>query len=227
MASTATQVIAKFRRTYPNCSATDAAELLTDVIKEMYSRLPIRNTSVNLNVTDGTQQYDLNAEFTKVHQVIYKPNANEENWVRLEATNTDKLDLTEPRWRADLAEGTPTHYYITSAVSSDSAKNQIGFLPIPDTTTSAGYPIVTIFGTVNAALTSSETMPDNLLNDNVIVFGMCYYWCLRIKNLPDIQLWENRYQNELTKTEVHLRGLNEAEDPQTIYTVASSLTRRA
>jgi hypothetical protein len=61
----------------------------------------------------------------------------------------------------------------------------------------------------------------------VIVFGMCYYWCLRIKNLEDIGLWENRYLNELTKNEVHLRSLNETDDPQTIYTVASSLSRRS
>ena len=227
MATTATNVIAKFRRTYPNCSSTDAQGLLEDVIKEIYSRIPVRNSSVNVNLTDGQQSYTLNAEITKIHQVIYKPNANEENWVRLDGTNTDKLDLTEPRWRTDLAEGAPTTYFITSSPSSDSAHNHIGFLPIPDPTTSGGYPIVTIFGTINATLSTSETMPENLLNDNVIVFGMCYYWCLRIKNLEDIGLWENRYLNELTKNEVHLRSLNETDDPQTIYTVASSLSRRS
>lgn len=227
MATTATNVIAKFRRTFPDCSTTDAALLLDDVLKGIYSRLPARNTSVDISLTDGTQEYDYNVDITRTQSVLFKETSDPSTWVRLEATNVDELNLKNPSWRSDDTEGSPTKYYVTSAVSSDTAKPVIGFLPIPDTTTSGGYPKVTAFVTQWASLTSSETMPSNFIDDHVIVFGMCYYWAIRSgRDVNEIGKWNKLYENELGRTEVHMRNLNENEDPMEIYSPIHTLTPR-
>lgn len=224
MASTATSVIAKFRTKYPDCSTADAQVILSDVIKEVYTRLQVRNKEITLNVTDGTREYDLDVDITAIHAVIYKPSSDETGWVVLEATNIDKLDATNPYWRTDLSEDDPIQYYVTSSTDTDSAKNVIGFIPIPDTTTSAGYPIVAIKSTHYAALTTSETMPTNLLNDHVLIYGMRYYYALD-RDEKTAELWESKFEKEMAKNENHLRSLSGDDDPTVLYSPVFTLTQ--
>ena len=226
MASTATVVIAKFNNRFPDCSSADAQVLLSDVIKEIYTRMQVRNKEVTLNVTDGTREYALDVDITAIQAVIYKPSSDESEWVILEATNTDKEDAINPYWRTDLTEDDPTKYYVTSATDTDTAKNVIGFIHIPDTTTSAGYPIVAIQCTHYAALTTSETMPSNLLNDNVLTYGMRYYYAIE-KGMDDkeISKWRTLYEDEIAKNTNHLRNLSGDDDPTIIYSPVYTLTQ--
>ena len=224
--STASVVIAKFQGRYPDCSSADAQVILSDVIKEIYTRMQVRNKEVTLNVTDGTREYALDVDITSIQAVIYKPSSDETGWVVLEATNLDKEDALNPYWRTDLSEDAPYKYYITSAVDTDTAKAMIGFIHIPDTTTSAGYPIVAIQCTHYAALTTSETMPSNLLNDHVLMYGMCYYFAID-RGLEDKEIgkWYKLYENEIAKNTNHLRGLSGDDDPTVIYSPVYTLTQ--
>ena len=224
MASSADTVIAKFRAKYPDCSTSDAQVILSDVIKEVYTRMQVRNKEITLNVTDGTREYALDVDITSIQTVIYKPSSDETGWIILEATNTDKLDALDPYWRTSLDEDDPTKYYITSTTDTDSAKNVIGFIDIPDTTTSAGYPIVAIQSTHYAALTGSETMPSNLLNDHVLMYGMRYYYSLD-RDEKMAEFWENKYEKEIAKNTNHLRGLSGDDDPTIMYSPVFTLTQ--
>ena len=226
MASSATTVIAKMRQIYPDCSTTDAQTLLEDVIKEIYLRLPARNTEIDISLTDGTQEYNFDVDVTRIQQVVFKETASVETWVRLDATNIDKLGMTEPDWRLSDTEGSPTTYYITSAVDSDTAKPMIGFLPIPDTTTAAGYPKVTCYVTKYAAISSSETMPSNFLNDKVVMYGMARDWAVLKNKDNDIAKWQKLFEMELAKNEVHMSNLYENENELTIAGPVFSLTKR-
>jgi len=223
-------VLDRFRHKYPECLATSgnysAQSLLSDVLKELYGRLPIiRQTEVTLNVTDGTREYAFDVDVTAIQEIIYKPTADETGWVVLSATNIDKLDASDPYWRTDLTEGPPDTYYIKGAPDSDTAKNMIGFIPIPDTTTSGGYPIVAMQVTKWAALTASETMPSNLLNDNVLVYGMRYYWAIERDDDNAIQKWKTLYEDEISKNAIHLRNLMGDDDPTYIASPVFTLTQ--
>lgn len=225
MPSTATELIAKFRTRYPDCTSANASTYLQDVLKELYGRLPIiRQTEVTINVTDGTREYDFDADATAIQEIIYKPSSDETGWIVLDATNVDKLDAEDPYWRTDLTEGTPYKYYIRGAVSSDTAKNVIGFIEIPDTMTSDGYPIVACQISKYAALTTSETMPSNLLNDWVLTSGMRYYYAQDIGNIEQSEYWRVRYEQEIAKNQNHLMNLMGDDDPMIILSPVFSLT---
>lgn len=224
MATTATNVIAKFRVRYPDCDTTTAQALLDDVLKEVYTRIDIRGKEITLDVTDGTREYDLNVDITSIKEVIYKPSSSETAWVVLRATNIDLLDAQNPYWRTDLTESAPTYYYVRGAASTDTAKNVIGFINIPPTTTSGGYPIIAIQCTQWAQVSTSETLPSNLLNDNVIVYGMRFYWAVE-KGLDDqIRKWKELYEDEIGKNAIHVRGLSGDDDPQYLYSPVFTLT---
>lgn len=224
MSSTATAVISKFRTRYPSCSATNASLYLQDVLKELYSRLDIRQVDITVSLTASTREYDLNVDVTAIQRAIYKPSADESGWVILSANNIYKLDHTEPSWRLNLTEGSPVTYYIRGVSSSDTAKNVIGFIPIPDTTTSSGYPNVTLVCTQYAEITGSEALPSNLLNDNVLLYGMYYYYSIDRDDAASENRWYKLYEHEIAKNAIHLRNLSGDQDPTTIYSPVHTLT---
>lgn len=225
MASTATEVIAKFRRTYPNCSTTDASSLLQDALYNIYTLLQLRNTEIQVSLTAGTREYDLDVNAANILSARYEVNANSTTWTRLDGTSTDELDMQEPNWRGYSTNSTPTRYYVTSAVNSDSAKNVIGFLPVPDTTTSASYPRVTLVITQYASLTSSETMPSNLLSDDVLVYYMCHKWAIRVNDDQSIGKWQALFDVELGRNQAHITRMSGNEDTIRFHLPTNTLTR--
>lgn len=225
MASTATEVIAKFRRTYPNCSTTDASGLLQDALYNIYTLLQLRNTEIQVSLTAGTREYDLDVNAANILSARYEVNATSTTWSRLEATNTDELDAHEPNWRGYSVNSVPTRYYVTSAVNSDSAKQVIGFLPRPDTTTTNSYPRVTLVITQYAALTGSEPMPSNLLSDDVIVYYMCHKWAVRINDDQAIGKWQALFDIEIGRNQAHITRMSGNEDSIRYFTPTNTLTR--
>jgi hypothetical protein len=165
MASTVTAILARFQRRFRQCEATYAQTLFDDAHRTILKKCEVRNTTRTITLTASTRQYDLNAAVFKVHEAYYETSSDPGDWTQLTETNLSKLVNKSPGWRAGATDSTPTLYYITSAVSTDTAKNQIGFDPIPDTTTSGGYPRVQLYVTEYAALSGSETVPENLLDE--------------------------------------------------------------
>ena len=76
-----------------------------------------------------------------------------------------------------------------------------------------------------AALTGSETMPSNLLNDNVLVYGMRYYWAIERDDDNAIQKWKTLYEDEISKNAIHLRNLMGDDDPTYIASPVFNLTQ--
>ena len=226
MASTANQVIAKFQRTYPDCSVTDAESLLQDALVTVYTGLQIRNTTSAISLTAGTQEYDLNVNATRIIAARYELSANQTTWSRLDATNIDRLNIEEPNWRSYSTNGSPSRYYVTSAASNDTAKSVIGFLPRPGTTSANSYPRVVIEITEFAGLTASETMPSNLPTDDVFVYYMCWKWAVRNNDEKSINKWNVLYASELGVAERFLAKQSENEDGMQFYGPVNKLTRR-
>jgi hypothetical protein len=177
MASTVNQIIARFQRRFRGVEASYALTLFDDAHRTILKKCEVRNTTRAITLTSGTRQYDLAASVYKVHEAYYERTSDAGTWTPIIETSLSKLAAVSQGWRARSAQSEPYFYYITSATSTDSGKNQIGFEPIPGTTSSGGYPRVVLYVTEYAALTGSETVPENLLDDSVYLDLMSESFC--------------------------------------------------
>jgi len=220
MASTVTQLLAKFARHYPECGSTRASQIFDDAHREINIRLRLRETVVSVNLTDGTQEYDLAATYQLIHSVFFFESAS--SYWPLEATSIDHLDVLDPYWRGrteSTDEGDPTKYYIRNTTDSDTSKQVIGFLPIPDTTTSAGYPIVKVYAHQEGTLTTSETLPASLLSDQIYVYKMAEIFSAE-HDFKKVAYWSDLYEKEFQRNLIHIKNRQERLD--TSWTAASN-----
>jgi hypothetical protein len=224
MASTVDQVVAKFRRGYPDCGATRAGELFADAHREIITRLRLRETIVTINLTDGTPEYDLGDSSLLVMGADYFRSATD--YTPLNPTSVDHQDYDNPSWRGSLDEGDPLRYYLRNVPSTDTSKQVIGFLPIPDTTTATGYPIVKVYCQVEAAITGAETVPPQLLSDDIYTMTMNHKYA-REKDHKKVDFWEKESEKEFHKNTIHVKDRVERLDTQVITATSgfmSSLT---
>lgn len=212
-ASTVNAIIAKFQRPYPDCDATTALELFDDTYRGILKKCEVRNNVVYITpIVAGTTQYDLSPNVYKIHEAYWEDSADPGNWHIITETNTDKLAAVSSGWRARRPIGYAWQYYVTSTTSSDSAKNQIGFVNVPNVSTSGTYPRVALYVTEYAILTGTETVPDNLLDDDVFVYGMCQKWAAESDSMR-YEYWKALADDAMARNVQHVENLqNKAPD---------------
>lgn len=150
MADTKDTIVAKFRRQFPECSEGDGALLFDEAYKFLLRRLGMRRTYVEINLTAGTPDYDLNDTVLTVEDVWYLTDvtANAQVGVQLEATRFDALISQEPGWRYPETKGVPSRYAVQSRPDEVfNSKSVIRLDPVPSVTTSSGVPVLRVFGT--------------------------------------------------------------------------------
>lgn len=219
MASTVDQVLTKFLRHYPQAGATRALEVFTDAHREINIRLRLREQIVSINMVDGTQEYDLAAPNQLIHSVVYYVSATEGDYQVVDPTSVDHLDVLDPTWRARLDEGNPLQYYLRNVPDTDSSKQVIGFLPIPDTTTSAGYPIIKVYCHQEGTITTTETLPPQILSDQIYIYKMGEIYSAE-HDLRKNPAWVDLYEREYQRNVVHIKNRQERLD--TSWTAASN-----
>lgn len=204
MASSVNAIITRFQRRFRGVEASYAATLFDDAHRKVLKKCEVRNTTRAITLTADTRQYDLSAAVYKIHEAYYERSATD--WIPLYETSLEKLVTLRKGWRNGAVASTPSYYYITSAVSTDSAKGQIGFEPIPGTSTSGTYPRVVLYTTEYAALTGSETVPENLLDDNVYLDLMSEAFCLENEH-EKYALYSAAAQKSLEANAQHVENL--------------------
>jgi hypothetical protein len=166
-----TTVIAACQQILPRLTSTRAQAHFHTAHKELLDEAQIRNLPITVSLTDGTREYDWAEGNLKAWDAVYYESATV--FHHLTQVSEDELDLYKENWRAAAAEGKPLYFYITSAQDTDTAKKVVGFYPIPDTTTSSGYPKVIVEATVFAELTASETLPSTILHSQFHIYRVC------------------------------------------------------
>lgn len=139
-------------------------------------RLGIRDTTLDISLTDGTREYDLAEDAIQIRAAYYVSSATAGDFHELRQTSIDKLDQVEGSWRQRADESKPSRYYIKTATNTRTAKKQIGFDPIPPTTTST-YPKVVLYVTDADDLQSADTLPTSLQDSQIYLDGMSYLFC--------------------------------------------------
>jgi hypothetical protein len=209
---------------YPRCSDTRALRVLNRIHRRILSRVQVRNSSTDISLTSGTRQYDLAATVMKVWAGYYIKSATADDFYPLIETSVDELDQRDSGWRSrtNTSSSTPDLYYVTSAVTGDGAKNQVGFVEIPPTTTSGGYPKVTLHTTDCAELATDDSVPTNLLDDEIYLAGMSYLWARQYdkENAGSHEAW---FESEIDKNILHVKNMLERDNTEIVPAMFSSV----
>lgn len=180
--------------------------LFQDAHRELCKRIALRNTTVAISLTANSQEYDLDPNIYQVHEAYYETSANASDWRILYEKSLDQLVIEMKGWRLAGTSQEPFYYYITSAVSADSAKPQIGFYPIPNRGTSGTYPRVRLYVTQYADLSGSETVPTNLLDDKVYTYQIARDWASS-EDPEKFAYWSQLADIEIQRNVLHIRNL--------------------
>lgn len=204
MASTVAQVLAKFARRFPEVDAATQLTLFLDAHKRLLSRIQVRNDVQYITLAAGTQEYDLTGQVFKIHSAYLQQDAQTQ--VPLIERSTDELDAMRWGWRNPAYTGSPIEYYVSGADAGDSGQNVIGFVPIPATSTSAGFPQVALYCTTYDDLQTTDTVPASLLNDNYYLYEMYAKWTA-FAALDQTEFWQAKAEAELDLNQEHVQNM--------------------
>lgn len=188
---TATTVVSDFTTfRYSDISTANALRLFNMIHKRILARLGIRDTTLDISLTDGTREYDLAETAMQIRAAYYVRSATDA--YQLEELTIDGNDILDKGWRTDTTEQEPTSYYILTATNSNTSKKRIGFDPIPPTTTST-YPKVTLYITQHTDLIGSDTLPTSLQDSQIYLDGMSWLFA-KARRLPSADHWKNEFE---------------------------------
>ena len=168
MAITVSSIFTAVQRHFPDIPQQTFLDLLGDVHQEIIENVRITpDVTVTVNLTAGTQEYTLPDTVLRIWEVAYS--ASSGDYQKLKETNVDWLDYNVPSWRS-FTSSTPSYAY-------DRGGN-IGFVPAPSTSTSGGYPIVTLYcsQTSNTPLGIGDSLPAMARTGNAWTYRICEKW---------------------------------------------------
>lgn len=170
---TKSDVIARFTAACSDCDPTTAASLFDEAHQQLCRKFEVYDSSQNVSVTANERDFSLINTAKKILNVYYKPSAVESGWTQVLPTTQDQLEFYE-NFEKDDQPAIPQRYYIGSRIDTDGqSTNTIVFDKLCPTTTSSGYPIVTVHGQFLIPLSNADSLPDALMGyEMVYVYHM-------------------------------------------------------
>lgn len=200
-------VITDFQKRYPACDSTRALSYYNKVLHELATRSQFRNKLELVSVVAGVQEYDMPAGVFMIHESYWMPSAAPSSWFPLVDRSID--EYIEKRWGWRLTsenESQPTEIYTTSATDGTSSKARVGFWLCPQETTVGTYPCVGMYVTSVVDQISSDTVPTQVINTDVFVFGMYLKWS--IDKVPaDVPMNKMLAEEAMNANVDHIKGL--------------------
>lgn len=128
-----------------------------------------QDTTVTVSLTAETREYSLSASVMHIWNAAYFTSATA--YTPLRQTSVDKLDNDYPTWR-NQSSGIPYQYYESGGY--------VGFYPTPNTTTSAGYPKVTLYcQSITTFTATSDSLPTQINNADPWIYGLARRFALQ------------------------------------------------
>lgn len=173
---------------YPQVEDAQALIYFRQVHREILAHAQIETKEQQIDLTAGQREYPLDDIAVVRAAYLAKSTIDIK---KLAPTSTDWLDEHVPTWRATSEQGEPVRFYVEDA--------NVGLDPIPDTTTSAGFPKLLVYGTDNQALTETDNIPKGIPSIRVYVEGMKRLYASD-RDPSRFDQWDQSYQAELHKT---------------------------
>ena len=128
---------------------------------------------------------------------------------KLIPVSVDWLDkYAQADWRTTTDTSTPVYYYIEA---KDDGTVKLGLHPIPDTTTSAGYPKVTLYGSSYRVVTTATDVPGIIPDIRVLINGIKMLHA-EDKDPARLPLWTELFESYLHLTLAHINSMQEDSD---------------
>ena len=211
-------------RTYP-VLGNDAAMALTyckEVWREVCNKAQIEEQSESVTLVATQREYTIDTgtqPVEKIQAVYYRESAT--SAFQLAPVSVDWMDFyAKVDWRTTTDDGTPARYYI---VAKDDGTVKIGFDPIPDTSPTAGYPTVVIYGSsYRGALTTATEVPGIVSEIRLLIEGI--KWRYSLDHDPARSpLWDSTFQHFLNEFLLHINTQQEDSDyPKVLFSHATS-----
>lgn len=196
--SVQTDVVDVARLVYPDLSPTDAVKYLNIIRGEVLRRLKLYATTSTISLTAGTQEYALSAGIDRVEAVEYRRSATQSDFMPVLPVSLDYLEQQETRFRA-YTNGEPRRFYLSEGTTGP----LIGFVPAPLTSTSSGYPIITLYEQAFTTLIVSDTFYDDLPSCLVYTTGVAREFS-KANAVDQYQMRDALYQQALNEAQDYL-----------------------
>lgn len=203
MATTRNQVIAQFAYIFPDCDI--ASDLFNDSYLEILGELEVRNGTIEVLLTAETAEYDLDNSVVRVFEAYYQPSSDPSTWNVLKAISLQQMSATYPGWRAYEPSSQPWNYYLSTAKVGNTSKPTIGFYPVPNTSSSGGFPRVQLFCTVHETLSGTDDIPPSIPDPHLIGHLMAQRWAF-MRQPESYAFYKKAYDDRLQKAKEDLKS---------------------
>lgn len=195
MATTFQTIIDDAQRTFQDMPDATALTLVRDIDRRVLQRIPLYKTTEDITLVAGTREYALNEATVRVWHADYLESSTAEP-EGLIATQIEWLNQNVPGWR-NTEEARPREYY----TDYDLSDLKIGFNPIPETSSSGGYPTVRLYvSRIRLSAGLSDTVPKGLTSDEVYKTGLRWLWAQETR-LEEAEYWRGLYEKHLLEEE--------------------------
>ena len=200
---TAQDVVDRAQVAYPGVSDAEMLKHYKEILWEILVLADVEKNSATEDLTDGTREYELSYDpiFSSIDMVYYRSSST--SATKLTPVSVEWMDKFAQRdWRTTTETGTPDKFYVDAPTSSSltiEGKIVIGLDPIPDTDTSSGFPILTIYGTEFEEPSLTSDVPAMFQSIRVLIEG-CKKLYAADRDPDRVLIWQSLYSNELHKT---------------------------
>jgi hypothetical protein len=220
--TTLQNVIDRAQARHQSIDSAEALEFAEEVYREFLSKTELGRKAYDISLTAGTREYPLNAAISTIHQVDYVSASGEAK--QLDHTDVNQLEAFDPGFLSKGKQSTPTHYYIEFEEDAG-IKAKLNLYPIPDTTTSSGFPKITVFGTAIPTFTVATLLPERLSTPDVFVDGILAKWAKLYKD-SDYQEMQARYDESMNQAIADARNFDRNMTGTYIPSFVTSLPRK-
>lgn len=201
MATLVSAIVTRTQRIFPAfVDTTSHAEYANLVHRDILTRLPLRVSTRDIAYT-AAQEYALQDTELRVWSVELYASATSHR--PLIETSIEELNIKNRNWRSTPTSNTGNRFYVWSNTTG----RVIGVVPAPSSAASGGYPLLRLYVSVAAVLTTSSEIVAGLENDDLYTYGMAARYALDEKR-DQYEFWNDRYELAMEKEMAHYFGYN-------------------
>lgn len=202
------EVIDRARETHASLPEAKALVYAEEVYRELVAQTEIGRQQVSLSLVAGTRDYALPAGVVNIIRAVY--HSEVDNYFEIYPKSEEVIEELRQSYRVGNESGDP-QYFALIHVQDTGIKPRIRFEPIPDTTTSSGYPVVKLEVNVIASVfDANTTIPELVPNPDVFVDGILAKYS-KILLPKEYEMYRDRYQVSLDRTITFLKDVSKEE----------------
>lgn len=189
-----------------NSSDARALRIFNRADRIINMSMPLRHKTFDVNIVAGQGEYAFasitgGSEILKVFACHWVKNASAGGFDVLKPTNKSYLDQYYPGWQSEQAMPAPEMF----TVAPNETDRVIALFPKPIGGTVSGYPIIRLFTSVGATLTSGSTLPGLLPHAESYLALSCLLYA-QVHDRDAIARWNDITQYWMEDLERHVYG---------------------